>query len=103
VTLEQRDQIQIETVGQSVKEEWKIQRQNRLTASNAGTVYKLRDSTKNEATLKNILYPIDLSFNEHIKRGINLEPIAKSVYSLTLVVVFLCVVKMEYLLLLQMH
>jgi len=83
VTLEQRDQIQIETIGQSVKEEWKIQRRNRLTASNAGTVYKLRDSTKNEATLKKILYPIDLSFNEHIKRGINLEPIAKSVYSLT--------------------
>ncbi len=81
VTKEEMVRIERETVGQIYNDEWKIQRRNRLTASNAGKVFKMRDTTSNKNTLQQILYPTDLSHNDNIVRGINLEPIAKEFYS----------------------
>jgi len=40
VTPDERDQIQLNTVGQNFCEEWKFQRRNRITASNCGKIYR---------------------------------------------------------------
>lgn len=77
----QREKIQNETVGQTFNDEWKSQRRNRLTASNAGKIFKMSDCTSNRNILQHILYPKDLSHNDNILRGINLEPKAKSFYA----------------------
>jgi len=81
VTPDMRDKIERETVDQSFSDEWKFQRRNRITASNAGKIFNLRDETNNSGTLRGLLYPTDLSHNENIIRGINMEPRAKEVYS----------------------
>jgi len=82
VSETERDSIQIATIGQSFNENWRFERRNRLTASNAGRIYKLQDHTSNCSTLKAILHPQDLSRIENIKNGINLEPEAKRSYTL---------------------
>lgn len=80
-SVEERAQIERQTVGQGFNELWKYERRNRITASNCGRIYSLQASTSNTSILKTLLYPTDLSNNENVKNGINLEPEAKRMYS----------------------
>jgi len=81
VSPEERNKVERDTIKEFFSEDWKYQRRNRITASKAGRVYRLRDDTNNTTTLKEILYPMDLSHNENILRGINMEPRAEEVWS----------------------
>jgi hypothetical protein len=69
------------TIGQSTNEIWKMERRNRITASNAGRIYTFADWRDNTALLKSLLYPTDLSKIDHIKYGINCEPEARALFS----------------------
>lgn len=69
------------TVGQSYNEDWKYERRNRITASNCGRINSLQAHTSNLSILKSLLYPTDLSGNENIRYGVNLEPEAKRMYT----------------------
>lgn len=82
VSQDEIQTIQEATIGQSFNPEWKFQRKDRLTASKAGAIYRLQDSTNNSSTLKSVLYPSDLSKNVNIKRGIDLEPAARTIYEM---------------------
>lgn len=77
--LEQQT-IQLCTIGQAFNDEWKYQRRNRITASFAGKVFKMRESTNSTSCIKSILYPVDLKNNDNVRRGIDFEPFAKKKY-----------------------
>lgn len=81
VSRHQLEEIERSTVGQCLNERWKNERRNRLTASNCGRIYSLQLHTSNLSILKSLLYPTDLSKNENIRNGINLEPEAKRMYA----------------------
>lgn len=51
VTEEEAAQIELATHDQANSSEWTIQRKNRITASRAGSIWKLRDTTNNRSTL----------------------------------------------------
>jgi putative phage-type endonuclease len=78
---EKRKELERATVGQGMNEKWKTERRNRVTASNCGRIFTLQNFRTNTNILKSIIYPPDLSKNENIRNGINLEPEAKKLYS----------------------
>lgn len=80
VSPEERTRILHATVGQAFNDEWKYQRRHRITASKAPNIFKMRDSTNSTSCIKSILYPLDLTKNENVKRGIDMEPLAKRKY-----------------------
>lgn len=55
--------------GQHENSVWHEMRKDRLTASNFGSICSLRDSTLSANTVKNIIYPADLSRNADIVYG----------------------------------
>lgn len=67
--------LERDTRGQSGNPLWKQERSLRLTASNFGTVCKLRKTTSRENVIKNMLYSKFMG-SSATKHGIEKEPIA---------------------------
>ncbi|CAG9772349.1 unnamed protein product [Ceutorhynchus assimilis] len=68
-----------ETEGQSGSPLWKQERSLRLTASNFGTVYKMRKTTSCENTVKNLLYSKFIG-SSATRYGTEKEPLAIKAY-----------------------
>ena len=81
VSSEERDKIERATVGQAMNSQWKHEKRFRSTASTCSRIFTFADWNDNKNLLKDTCYPKDLSFLPNIINGINLEPVAKLLYS----------------------
>ncbi|OXA47165.1 Alkaline nuclease [Folsomia candida] len=85
VSDERQQEIEEQTRNQSEgdNERWFLERKFRITASKAGNLFSLRDSTNNSCTIKDILYsqkPFEYKTDDHRARGLRLEPLARKRY-----------------------
>ena len=56
ITEERRTEVEKSTRGQVESEQWMVERRKRLTASNVGSIAKMRKTTKRSNKVKGLLY-----------------------------------------------
>jgi hypothetical protein len=77
---EDQRRIELATIQQAGNQNWHKEREGRITASNAGPLYSLKDCSNNHSTLKRLLHKNSLGSLPSIQHGIMYEGQARRVY-----------------------